>query len=850
MNKNDLGSALASINAATQPTPLAADPGDGIHPHLPGLLRAAGLDIVEEARLEGRGMVSGPIPATLHPRVREYLQAACPDGIYRHQSLALERFLAGEDVCLSTPTASGKSLVFIAAAAHRLLQDPEARVLVVLPARALVEDQRLKWLHAGEALGLEVGQVDGGVPWSQRLGILDRSRVVLCTPDVLQSWMLANVAETHATLRRCSLVIADELHVYQGAIGTNFAYLLRRLAIVLGSHQYIAATATIGDPAGFCRALTGRGMAMVGAEDNGAPSLPKRVMLCRPSRPGGRMDLLRALVDGHAGTFLAFDDSRTAVEDLAATVGQLQHVLSFRGGMESEHRREIQQALERRQLKGVVSTSALEIGIDFGDVDVVVLLGLPPSMQSFWQRIGRLRGRTPGAVILLDPTDSVRATLGGLAGYLSRPAEANPLYVENRFLAYANALCAARELADLGRRVDAWKNVEGVSTEFVSMLQNELDPTVPVPDELFPLKQRGQNSPHHQFPLRGGMEPGFCAKLAGAAPGSGLGTLTTSQWLREAYPGAVYLYMGRPYRVRGVNGSDVVCSPEPNRFARTRPDLQTMAFPSWTHDPFWRSGNAFVARAPLQVAERVNGFTEKIGRHSKPHAYGVGSPWSQRAITRFFPTTGVLVSMTTPLSEAAGTFLVDAYAQAEGIHARDIGLGFFSSPTSPDGGAASRGLAIYDNILGGLRLTEKLIEGFPRYLDEAVRLASLAGNAGATQLLTDLRREVEAFVCVAPHGPTGSTGPTASMVGVGDDGAESWVRVIAAGEKAYLVDGAQNTEVTVLDHVFSRDGVRYQLQHATPGIRWTVPIRQVQAIHGCTWVEFNPDTCETRPVSA
>ncbi|HEY6184509.1 MAG TPA: DEAD/DEAH box helicase, partial [Terriglobales bacterium] len=193
------------------------------------LLEAANLSVHGTLELPGRDPVYSEMPSQLHPRVREILVEAFPDGLYSHQADAIAASLGGEDVCLATSTASGKSLTFMATATHELLQDTHARVLVLYPARALIQDQFAKWTTMLSSLGLKAGFIDGSVPRAERNQILLTRRVVLMTPDVAQAWLMSHLNDTGVAAFRqhLRLLIMDEAHVYDGVFGTNMAFFLR-----------------------------------------------------------------------------------------------------------------------------------------------------------------------------------------------------------------------------------------------------------------------------------------------------------------------------------------------------------------------------------------------------------------------------------------------------------------------------------------------------------------------------------------------------------------------------------------------------------------------------------------------
>ena len=640
-----------------------------------------GLEIVDTMLLASRAARYAPVPNAVHPAVRHLLENSYPGGLYCHQAQALEAVLNGDDVCLATSTASGKSDVFISAAAHLLQQDGSAKVLALYPARALIQDQVEKWEKAFEFLKMRTGYIDGGVAIEERATILRSSHVVLMTPDVAHAWLMSHLREKEVNrfMGALRLLILDEAHVYDGVFGTNMAYFLRRFQAASAEHQLICSTATLGTPADFVEHLTGRKPRTFGPDEDGSPSPPKTILLARSKTEKHfetLVNLISTLGRRDIGLFLAFGDSRRMVEQLVAAVhrpveapgessdsagdqeeipdidsGPQVHesngllpsprVLPYRAGYEAEDRWEIQRALSGRQLAGVVSTSALELGLDIGEIDLVVLLGLPPSVKAFWQRVGRAGRRNPGVCLLIDNRGALVGSADGLKTYLARELETSWLYLENRYIQYANALCAAYEVGEIGGPSLDLSRFTSLPTSFRRFLDNEINPTEVVPRDLYPLKQRAQGGPHREFPIRSGMEPDFDAKTP---QGLRLGNLSFSQALREAYPGAIYYYMARPYRVYRFDYRKGAIFARQERHWVTKPLAQTMVFPRFQGGVLRlsRSETGFLAEAEMQVSERVLGFTERRGS-AKPeeHRYGPSSPYYQREINRFFETTGV-----------------------------------------------------------------------------------------------------------------------------------------------------------------------------------------------------------------
>ncbi|MEW6524959.1 MAG: DEAD/DEAH box helicase [Bacillota bacterium] len=854
------------------------------------LAEEAGFKVVERLELPERGSRLLPVPVQLHPSLQEELRGAFPEGLYAHQAQAIAAILTGDDVVVATATASGKSLIYMAAATSLVLKDAGARVLALYPARALIQDQMAKW-ERFQRFGITIGYIDGGVPQADREAILSRNSIVLMTPDVAHAWLLrlAGSRVIDRFLAALRLVILDEAHVYEGAFGTNMAYFLRRLEMASGArYRYIVTSATLGNPKDFMHELSGRWVerCFTDAED-GSTAPPKTVLLAQPlAQPGGFAETVRligALGSQGATPFLAFADSRKQVEQLVAATRRMRvdketaasdghtkevlpveedlgdldevddedadervsyrRVMPYRAGYESEDRSRIQKALEKRELAGVVSTSALELGLDIGDINLVLLLTTPPSVKAFNQRMGRAGRLRPGTCLILDTAGSI--AMQGLRNYLGRPNEPNRLYLDNRYIQYINVLCAARELEQRGAafsssQVDAFVTLP---ERFTSLLENELRPTGPVPDDLFPLKQRSAGGPHHEFPIRGGVEKQFQVKGLGPPGDDGLGTLGFSQVLREAYPGGIYYYLARPYRVRELRYDKGEIIARREKFWTTTPIRQSIVFPNFERGtlqcllPPDRSG--FVAESHVQVNERVSGFSEQRGSAKpKRFEYGPGSPYHQRPLSNFFETTGVSVCLAAGprLQEEAMILLKDAFCREFGILDRDVGVGYFTANTSPLGLKAN-GMCVYDAVLGSLRLTQSLLQNFAAVARLTYELA-ISTEAASREVIETLMYMAEVGAKLEPL-----TGPLSPLPPDTDD---EWVCVIAPGERVTLVAAAPQ-EVTVASYRYTPKGIMYDIEHPVLE-RWAVPAERVRPNYGQTrMLRVNLITGEEKP---
>lgn len=845
------------------------------------IARNAGVEIHEDISYPARDATFSPIPEELHPAIQKRIKSSYPSGLYKHQTKAIKLGLAGRSVCVATPTASGKTLAFTSISIHYLLQNNGSVILALYPAKALMHDQEQKWNEAITGTGLKLSLIHGGVDVSLRTSLLTKSNIVLMTPDVLHAWLMSKLdqIEIRKFLASLGMVILDEAHIYDGIFGTNMSYLLRRLQSVCGVTQFLASSATIGDPVGFLLKLTGVVFDLIEGDDDGSATPEKQAMLCRsPIRRVSKFlsGLINEYAVGVHGRFLIFADSRKRVEELAAEGQRMlrhpdgdmqnneanaedvdledvldnvieQRVLPYRAGYEEDDREKIQRALTKGTLLGVVTTSALELGIDIGDIELVVMLGEPPSVKSFWQRAGRAGRQNRGFIVLLDLDGHVTSI--GLQCYLSRTPEPNWLYLDNEYIQYANALCAAEEQQQTPETLYSKKAFTTLPATFSEFLVNELEPTRPIPHDLYPLKQQAiaSPSPHIAFPLRSGIEKSYqviCRQL----PNQRLGTMSYSQVLREAFPGAIYRYLGRPYRVFQLKHSKgEITTTKTKGIGRTNPIVQTAVFPQFTDQMYYirKSSNAFITECSVQVSERVIGFIEQYGQSKNEVTYGPGNTYSQKPLNRYIDTTGVCFHFPEGelQREKIGKYISIAFCKVCSVQDRDVGWGAFISQASPIGPEPVKGFAIYDSAYGSLRLTRQIPPRLDEILREAVRIANEENAPQVAASIEEIMRQITMFGQAQQH---------VVLNNIFDKGTnDDWLTVVAANQIAICHDGQShiNEEVLVLGYLYTPNGIRYTLKAAQDDVKWQVCASMIHPINGVTKVEqYNINTGETKEI--
>ena len=367
-------------------------------------------------------------PEGLDIRLGQALAARGITRLYTHQAQAAQLALAGKDLVVVTPTASGKTACYNLPVLQAMLKDKEARALYLFPTKALAQDQ-LAELHGmvGELkVDLKTYTYDGDTPVSARQAIRQAGHIVVTNPDMLHTGVLPHHTRWVKLFANLRYVVIDELHAYRGVFGSHLANVLRRLWRVCdfyNSHPVvICCSATIANPKELADRLTGRTMTLV--DDNGAPRGPKRLLFYNPPVVNKQLGIRRSsTLESHriAETFLragvqtiVFGRTRLQVEillsylqqSLANRLGDHSAIRGYRGGYLPLQRREIEHGLRDGSVRGVVSTNALELGIDIGHLDAAVLCGYPGTIASTWQQIGRAGRRKSAAAAVYVASSS------------------------------------------------------------------------------------------------------------------------------------------------------------------------------------------------------------------------------------------------------------------------------------------------------------------------------------------------------------------------------------------------------------------------------------------------------------
>ena len=413
--------------------------------------------------------VFAPFPSSLDPRIVEALKARGVQQLYSHQAKAFDTVAKGEHLVVVTPTASGKTLCYNLPVLQALVQQPEARVLYLFPTKALAQDQLAELMELSKSLpDMRMFTYDGDTPQDARRSVRARANLVLTNPDMLHSGILPHHTKWVNLFQNLKYVVIDELHAYRGVFGSHLANVLRRLKRICRHYgatpQFIMASATIANPGDLAQRLTGE--TVVELNESGAPTGDKTFMVYNPPVVNPELGI-RAPYLGEASKLatrflkkkvatIVFCQSRLSTEVVLASIkkgvedktGDSGIVRGYRGGYLPLRRREVEQGLRSGDVLGVVSTSALELGIDIGHLDVAVLAGYPGTIASMWQQAGRAGRRSGESAAVMVATSSpmdqyLAAHPDYLFGASPEHARINP---ENPFILINHVKCAAFEL--------------------------------------------------------------------------------------------------------------------------------------------------------------------------------------------------------------------------------------------------------------------------------------------------------------------------------------------------------------------------------------------------------------------
>ncbi len=507
------------------------------------------------------GELDPPLPGALE----RSLAAVGATRLWSHQTEGLAALRRGENVLITTPTASGKSLVFQLPVLEEALAGGGGRALFLYPLKALGRDQMGKLEMLASTAGIDPEGASGGMPFvavydgdtkpKRRAEIKRRfPRIIVSNPDMLHAGILSSWQGWSPFLRELRWIVLDELHTYRGIFGSHFHHVLQRLTRLCRAEGadpvLVASSATAVNAGEFAARLAGRDFHWV--RETGSPQQGRHFLLFRPAASPYTLSLhlLVELLQKGLKT-IVFTKARRITELLYSWLRQQEPTLaskvaSYRSGFLPEERRKIERDLFDGRLNGVISTSALEMGIDVGGLDACILVGFPGSVMATWQRSGRVgrAGRESITALVALPDALDQYLLEHPLELIERPYESLIVDPSNEPVAKAHLVCAAAELP-LHRDRDS----------------GYLEPHAPLVGDLLRAHTLVESAetgeigtrrkrPQREIGLRGA---GETTTILDTTSGRLIGTVDGSRALRECHPGAIYLHAGNQHLVRELD---------------------------------------------------------------------------------------------------------------------------------------------------------------------------------------------------------------------------------------------------------------------------------------------------------
>jgi DEAD/DEAH box helicase domain-containing protein len=681
------------------------------------------------------------VPDDLDPRVLAALERAGIEALYAHQEAALRAAFAGPTI-VTTGTASGKSLCFQLPTLEVLCSDPKARALYLYPTKALAQDQARALHGFGMGAAIRPAIYDGDTPREERAAIRKRSNLVLTNPDMLHVGILPNHPAWGDLMANLAFVVIDEAHVYRGVFGSHVANVLRRLRRLAARYgtepRFLLTSATIANPRELAERLTGL-EDMTVLDSDGAPAAGRTVAMWNPplvdEQLGTRAsvlaeaaEMLERLVLEGART-ICFMKSRRGVElILRLTVDRLrssdrpelaERIAPYRAGYTPQQRRELERRLTTGELLGVVATDALELGIDIGSLDAAICVTFPGTVSSLRQMWGRAGRRGRGLAVFLAGEDALDQFFCRHPDeFLGRPVEAAILDHESPQIYAEHLLCAAHEAPlsdeDAGVLGAGWRGCAEELT-VAGMLRERVTGYV---------LRRADDYPAARVALRSATLDSFA--LIDVESGELLGQIEASRAYSTVHEGAVYLHLGRSYRVvtLDLGARRALLEPFSGDYY-TQVKRESFTYIERLHERRDALG-VTLSFGAVTVSETVLGYQRKgLQDHAVIDFNALDLPtveFSTRAL--WYELDALIDAEPFPPEHLLGALHALEHAQIAVLPLIAMcdrwDIGGLSTNAHPQTGGPT--IFIYDGHPGGIGITRRGFDEFERLVDDAHRL--------------------------------------------------------------------------------------------------------------------------------
>ncbi|MFU2157655.1 DEAD/DEAH box helicase [Caldisericum sp. AR60] len=687
--------------------------------------------IVKLFEIEGQNYEVFDFPDELHKDLKEKLKNKGIFGLYKHQLETFDLLNKGLNLIITSSTASGKTLAFNIPIINKLSKDRNASALYLYPTKALAQDQLEKLV---EFTQITAYTYDGDTPAEERHYLRKFGRIIISNPDILHVGMLPNHILWSRFLSNLKFVVIDEAHYYSGVLGSHISMVLRRLRRILsyyGSYpQFILSSATLENPLEFAYKLVGERFELVKGPINSPfkklfiiynPPIVNEAMNLRKNIIQEATNLIEILLKTNQ-TVIVFVKSRQGVEILTKLLqerlGESFLISSYRAGYSKELRRSIEKKIKSGEIKCIVATNALELGIDIGELDSTVIVGYPGTIASLFQQSGR-SGRThESTTFFLTSSNPLDQYFTKDPDYLFRGKfESLNIDLNNPYILKPHILCAAYELPI---QIDVDSEYFGNTLkETISDLQKE-NLILKKGDKHF---FNGRKSPAPQVNLRSSGEENI--KLIDLEKNTILERISKNRALEEAFLGAVYLHLGETYLVKKMDleNKEIYLKKEMTDYYTDSLAIETILI-----DNILKEKNVFKVKAyfgEVTVEEVIRGFVKKqFFTDRKIETLPLELPKID------FKTKALWITIDNNITEKIKK--IDDFLGA--IHAAEhamVGIlplivqcnrndiGGVSHPMHPDTNQTT--IFLYDGIEGGVGITEKAFERLDELIETALK---------------------------------------------------------------------------------------------------------------------------------
>jgi len=691
----------------------------------------------------------GAWPAGLDARLVAGMKKRGVPQPYVHQAQAVEAALAGENVCVVTPTASGKTLCYNVPVLQRLLSNPNGRALYLVPTKALSQDQMHELQSLIDGLEVKIGTYtfDGDTPNSARRAIKSAGHIVVTNPDMLHTGILPHHTTWIRLFENLQFIVIDELHHYRGVFGSHLANIIRRLKRICAFYgskpQFICCSATIANPQEMAQKIIEAPVRLV--NDNGAPSGERHFLFYNPPVVNRELGIRRPVVrevERIAKYFLSkdiqtivFARSRLRVELLATYIKEAvkktgknpEMVKGYRGGYLPTERREIEKGLREGKIMTVVSTNALELGIDIGGLDVCIMTGYPGNVASTWQQAGRAGRRNSISMSILVASSAAldQYIIGHPEYFLGQTPENATVDPNNLMIMMSHVKSAAFELPFLDGEAFG---LDAASTEEMLRFLEEKNVLRHVKDKWH---WSEQTYPAEEISLRTAA-PGNVVILDTTKDGRVIGEVDLFSAPTEVYENAIYIHQSEQYTIDRLDLDDRKAYARPVETdyytdAQTKADLKVIEV--FQDD---RRGGADIRHGELSVTMLPTMYKKiKLGTLENVGWGEIHLPETTMHTTAYWLEYPEDVALRCGLSQddlgGALNALANALRQVAPVqvlcdvtdiraHA-DLKSTFSERPS----------IVLYETYPGGVGFSEKLFTHHQRLLESAVSLLSDCG---------------------------------------------------------------------------------------------------------------------------